>query len=67
MMDPDVQSSRFKIGIVEPQMDINFQAPDAATLNQTLSEALPGIEAAMNELDRAQNVSKQVLDGMISV
>jgi len=67
MMDPDVQSCRFKIGIVEPQMDINLQPPDAETLNRQLSEALPGIEAAMNELDRAQSVSKQILDGMISV
>lgn len=66
-MERDGQSCRAEIGIVKPQMDINLQSPDAETLNQQLSEALPCIEAAMNELDRAQSVSRQILDGMISV
>jgi hypothetical protein len=48
-------------------MDIVFQEPDAATLNRKLSEALPAIEAAVNELERAQSVSRHILEGVINI
>ena len=66
-MEPDDRTSRFRIGFLEPQMNITLKHPDTETVNRQLAEAVADVEAAMLELEHAQSVSRQILDGMISL
>ena len=66
-MDRDAQSSHMRNSGTEPDMEINLQQPDAETASRRLSEELPLVRAAMEELERAKNVSRETLDSMISV
>ncbi len=48
-------------------MNISLQRPDTEAASQRLSEELPRIQAAVDQLELAKQVSRETLDRMISI
>jgi hypothetical protein len=51
----------------ESNVNLKLEHPDAETASRRLNEELPRVQAAMEELELAKNVSRETLERMISI